>query len=1016
MVYDSLLLNWNGNILSDGDKVPQLTANATLCIGLGGTGILALSALKGKVFQQIQPDNPGDPYPRYSKIQFLGIDADEAEHRIYHGNGRLKDDEFISIREEHLPMVLGSPAFANRIRHDPRFNWMAIDQAGMPLSPNGAGGIRQLGRYLLINHLGSVVQAIRNKMDAARHAAMHNSIKVYILSSLCGGTGSGCFLDVCYLVRRIGDELGMETTVVGLFFLPAVFYGRHGIYGDPAIMSCLRGCGYAALKELDYLMDLPSAHDWFEQYYGDGIHIRTQSPPVDLCNLISAEQMSTGGHLVENGFEKAIAVASDYVMCCLTGEDVYSGDRVTDLWFAAPAGGPAVRRRHGANYVYRLLGVSTAELSRNQINTCLATGFFRKFHEGVNKSRSAVSDEQVHRFLVDNQFTAGGVYEELTAGWECLSLTDIDPRELAQEPVYEQDKLPRTWANEVNSWLSKCHGIREQNARRLIRPLRGYSNSDFNENTLMARLMRQLWNLSLDPDFGPWFAAALLENYGHDLQAALEGQIMEAESRLEVRRIQLPEMYQYKTECHQSLTQRRFSRRMEYDRFKGSVFDLANTINMANECMETVDVLREFRCQVRELYERFFRPLCTMLDDLKETFDRNKAYLETDDAVRSNPTWQMIPMRTLQPELDQIVRQISTPGAMQSFMHHLLTHSDEWLSGDQNRIVGVIREYMLNLIPTRSMDDYLNSYYGITPGAPGPLANTFLPRLDHDATPMFDAIPEYSSLIHGACRRDVLLVPHTSPSTGAAVAGFTGTGPCPPRVFYTGHSDRITALRVLSGVPLYAYWDLCNMKTEYDRYPLRNRSMLHLYAHTGRGTDGSGHKDWKKDLPEPIPYSWDYLPIPQWEELEKLYHAGRECGIIGCLPDPWGIVEEYGVFFTPELDLPEYSLQDFMADGEFQQEKYEWTLEQMRRMLSQRYAPGAVAYDSFLKLKNDGDPHLPEEAEQIRIDNFIHAPVLQKTVRTELSKYWHLREAISRLEQLPETLASDRKPENNDGC
>ena len=41
------------------------------------------------------------------------------------------------------------------------------------------------------------------------------------------------------------------------------------------------------MKELDYLMSLRDADDWFRQDYGT-FKIETQEPPVKMCHLISA--------------------------------------------------------------------------------------------------------------------------------------------------------------------------------------------------------------------------------------------------------------------------------------------------------------------------------------------------------------------------------------------------------------------------------------------------------------------------------------------------------------------------------------------------------------------------------------------------------------------------------------------------------------------------------------------------------------------------------------------------------
>ena len=87
MLYDPLLL-LHGSMLPDNSKASQ-NHTAALVIGIGGTGVAALSKLKGNIYRQLQPDNPGDAVPRYDGIQLLGIDSDEEDYRKYRGNYRL---------------------------------------------------------------------------------------------------------------------------------------------------------------------------------------------------------------------------------------------------------------------------------------------------------------------------------------------------------------------------------------------------------------------------------------------------------------------------------------------------------------------------------------------------------------------------------------------------------------------------------------------------------------------------------------------------------------------------------------------------------------------------------------------------------------------------------------------------------------------------------------------------------------------------------------------------------------
>ncbi|MCD8144617.1 MAG: tubulin-like doman-containing protein [Oscillospiraceae bacterium] len=92
-----------------------------------------------------------------------------------------------------------------------------------------------------------------------------------------GGTGSGCFLDVCYIVRDVIERLGCESTICSYFFLADTQLCRPGIEGIKPIEDYNKRNCYAALKELDYCMSLPSSGNVFEEVYAPGFEVKTHN-------------------------------------------------------------------------------------------------------------------------------------------------------------------------------------------------------------------------------------------------------------------------------------------------------------------------------------------------------------------------------------------------------------------------------------------------------------------------------------------------------------------------------------------------------------------------------------------------------------------------------------------------------------------------------------------------------------------------------------------------------------------
>lgn len=59
------------------------------------------------------------------------------------------------------------------------------------------------------------------EINAAKRGLINPQVNIHIFSGLSGGTGAGCFLDVCYMVKNVANSVGGITTF-GYFFLPDV--------------------------------------------------------------------------------------------------------------------------------------------------------------------------------------------------------------------------------------------------------------------------------------------------------------------------------------------------------------------------------------------------------------------------------------------------------------------------------------------------------------------------------------------------------------------------------------------------------------------------------------------------------------------------------------------------------------------------------------------------------------------------------------------------------------------------
>jgi hypothetical protein len=161
------------------------------------------------------------------------------------------------------------------------------------------GGVRVLGRLALCDNYAAIVRRLREELAACADATHLTTAdratglgirrfrpRVYIVTSLTGGTGSGMFLDLAYLVRHLLRQLGLgEPDVVGLCFLPSV--GR-----NPARVMA-QGNAFAALTELGHFAEPDRTFmARFDEREGP---LRDSSPPFNRCLMLPLADENEAG-------------------------------------------------------------------------------------------------------------------------------------------------------------------------------------------------------------------------------------------------------------------------------------------------------------------------------------------------------------------------------------------------------------------------------------------------------------------------------------------------------------------------------------------------------------------------------------------------------------------------------------------------------------------------------------------------------------------------------------------------
>ncbi|MFQ9052995.1 MAG: tubulin-like doman-containing protein [Oscillospiraceae bacterium] len=830
--YDSLLLNCGGGIINRSQQSKQYRGAAALAIGIGGTGVAALAELKQKVYQQLEPDNPDSPVPEYQHIQFLAIDSDPTDIAMMRGMARLnKGREFFSINNPNLPATLRKK---DLIKSNASLNWMDIDHIGGPLGIQGAGAIRQVGRYLLISRASNLISTIETKCTQALNGMNGPNLDVYIFAGISGGTGSGCFLDACYIVQKALEDMGraQSANVMGFFFLPDVITSKPQVASQPAAVKYYSSNGYAAMKELDYLMSLKDADDWFWQDYGT-FKIETQEPPVNMCYLISA--IKSDGSLVPDGFRYCINMAADYVMDCLADVQRSNPDPFIAAggFVPAPEYGLTMRghlanvgngvgglcRKHGANLSYHILGAANAEIPMTQISTYLAAGFMRRFKEAVGKDQLnlRLSQDAVSDWVDQIGLTAQQVYNDVTHGCPNLMLPDIDIEDLRTFGVQPHGQAPSPWDTAARNWCSRCEGQRGRNRAALEGELpKSLLDEDATDDSLIGRTFRKLCDIAKNPELGPYYAAFLLSRNGDDLKAAVEGAIQEIQGQKRDQQTYLDSAADRIVQASTNFCANRFfgiGDKRAYNDYVDSVKEYYRTYNRVQECTDVENTLRKFREQLENLNSGYFALLTEVLDNLLETFEEDEQWLDSSAASASSGyTKRILQLSDIRPKLDEAIDELNATQLVRNFTEHLMKDPKQWKSRDDGKIGLYISEFMVTVFQTqtnRSLEDYLYEKYPETGHNSAQLAqavsNDILDGVYNDAKPMFwcsQTFPLGQGNNTVTFDSSSLSVPANASAVCSAAQQF-GAAHNEFYVRRTGLKNRIFALRFCSGVPLY---------------------------------------------------------------------------------------------------------------------------------------------------------------------------------------------------------------------
>lgn len=326
-------------------EIPLLMARRTLLIGLGTSGAAACNLIMDRMRWEF------DKLDNIPWVKCLVLETAELEER----------HKMLRQYAQLVPLKVTRNQYADLISnpetYQPKMGFVTWDIPDRTRSgdavrdsiENGANNIRILGRIALLypDNFLRVVREIKKALDelgelthekateafnrtgervdvrfadAANEKLMH----VYVVGSLCGGTSSGSFIDLGYLLQKLQGYSGIRST--GLFLLPS---SKHSNEKHNANVC-------SSLTELNHYS---SPRSRYRQQFPDRYDVTEATPntrPYDHLYLLQARGATN------KEYAQLITAAADYIYSDVAGgtADVRDGKRAdvrdyfdeADLW------------------------------------------------------------------------------------------------------------------------------------------------------------------------------------------------------------------------------------------------------------------------------------------------------------------------------------------------------------------------------------------------------------------------------------------------------------------------------------------------------------------------------------------------------------------------------------------------------------------------------------------------------------------------------------------------------------
>lgn len=816
-------------------KVPAQEGVYSLVISAGGTGLDTLLETKGLVNKTCCLDKDHKNMPT-NNVRYLAFDTDTSSlTRVssQQTGGAMLDEsegEFVQMRSPNIGAFLGR-AYRNQV---PSYikSWLDFSIDPTHTGESGAGGIRQCGRLLMFQNIARIRTAIDSAIREMIAGQTVGALNVYLLAGVAGGTGSGTFLDLAYIARDVAEKIDpTKVTTYGYLLLPDVNLSR-SMPEDHAKYSMKNG--YAALKELDYLMNMHKDGGKFRQRYSEDYVIETERAPFNYVHLVS----STGfdGRVLSDPYRGCMRAVAQSIVSFVAEEKregVASEFAMKSHYDNIKHG---VAQHHSQcperENCYVALGTYSYELPVDKLLLYVTSLLFRKMNKMFDQDPAALEIDAAYRAL---GLTPASLLA-LLAGDEPKIVPDNTKWEhlFGRNPMYNVVGM-------CNQWVTNITPTIQDRARQFLK--------DFPDK---FEQMTGAW--FVEPERGPIWVNHLIvnntDNYvglvarlGNDFTAA---GLKITETRTEATKLQ-GELTADATEARtappimgkrEEKTRQYIEKINRYAKQRAMIVALVEMQEIYKSCLDIVG----------DKNKAIFSVIVDILEALKDICQKNADILTRTElnqtATGAHFRWQPINVPAVCADIERVFdSKGDTNETISRFSKAIYKKAYEWASGNID-VKAFIRDYLdtnLSDIANRSLEDYVKVML-----RGEDLEQSVINKLGPDATGQSVPLISLGQNADVGGKFWLLSVPYSCTEILKALKKYKANTPDMAGTLTiqpSGINSRIFAQSLLSAVPMAAYSKLADYEQVY----------LNQFGNNGKHLYMGEKENWEY-LPSPIPY------------------------------------------------------------------------------------------------------------------------------------------------------------------